>query len=62
MTVESIKEDIRKTLPPKEEPKPFSWNAFIVNTEFGQLFSSIFDTYNIKEILKDYKSEIESYE
>lgn len=62
MTVESIKEDIRKTLPPKEEPKPFSWNEFMINTEFEQLFSSLFDTYNIGELLEDYKSDIESYE
>ena len=62
MTVESIKEDIRKTLPPKEDTKPFSWNSFMVNTEFGQLFSTLFDTYNIDEILEDYKQDIEVYE
>ena len=59
MTVESIKEDIRKTLPPKDESKPFSWNLFMMNSDFGHVFSSLFDTYNIGELLEDYKSEIE---
>ena len=62
MTVESIKEDIRKTLPSKEDTKPFSFDSFMVNTRFGQLFSSLFDTYNIEEILEDYKQNIEVHE
>lgn len=61
MTVDSIKNDIRAAFPPKEVKKDFSWNSFMMNTEFGQFFSSLFDTYNIEELLEDYKQEIGEY-
>ena len=62
MTVDSIKNDIRTAFPPKEVKKDFSWNSFMMNSEFGQIFSSLFDTYNIGELLEDYKQEIGEYE
>lgn len=62
MTVDSIKNDIREAFPPKEVKKDFSWSSFMMNSEFGQFFSSLFDTYNIEELLEDYKQEIGEYE
>lgn len=57
MTVQSIKEDILKTYPPKKETKS-DWSTFIMNTSYGQIFSSLFETYNLDELLENYKQEI----
>lgn len=64
MTVESIKEDIMKTLPPKEEPKQFNWNSIIGNAEFMGLFESLFGPvhFSIDEVFKNYESTLEDYE
>ena len=58
MTVQSIKEDIQNAYPPKIETKKLGLDAFIMNSYYGQIFSSLFEMYNLDEFFENYKKEI----